>query len=44
SFESIKSAINYGTSLASFNVEDMGIKNLLNLSMNDIEIRVNKLK
>ena len=43
SFESIKSAINYGTSLASFNVEDMGTKNLLNLSMNDIENRINKL-
>jgi len=32
SFESIKSAIDYGTSLASFNVEEMGTKNLLNLS------------
>ena len=44
SFESIKSAIDYGTSLASFNVEEMGTKNLLNLSMNDVQIRVNKLK
>ena len=44
SFESIKSAIDYGTSLASFNVEEMGTKNLLNLSMNDIQKRVNKLK
>ena len=44
SFESIKSAINYGTSLASFNVEDMATKNLLNLSIDDIETRVNKLK
>jgi len=43
SFQSIKSAINYGTSLASFNVEEMGTKNLLNLSMNDIENRINKL-
>ena len=33
-----------GTSLASFNVEEMGTKNLLNLSMNDIQTRVNKLK
>ena len=44
SFESIKSAIDYGTSLASFNVEEMGTKNLLNLSMNDIQTRVNKLR
>ena len=44
SFESIKSAIDYGTSLASFNVEEMGTKNLLNLSMNDVQARVNKLK
>ena len=44
SFESIKSAIDYGTSLASFNVEEMGTKNLLNLSMNDVQTRVNKLK
>tara|TARA_B100001027_G_scaffold209382_1_gene175466 strand:+ start:103 stop:1005 length:903 start_codon:yes stop_codon:yes gene_type:complete len=44
SFNSIKSAINYGTSLASFNVEDMSIKNLLNLSMSDIEKRINKIK
>lgn len=44
SFESIKSAIDYGTSLASFNVEEMGTKNLLNLSMNNIQTRVNKLK
>ncbi len=43
SFESIKSAINYGTSLASFNVEEMGTKNLLNLKMNDIENRINKI-
>jgi sugar/nucleoside kinase (ribokinase family) len=44
SFESIKTAIDYGTSLASFNVEEMGTKNLLNLSMNDVQTRVNKLK
>ena len=44
SFDSIKSAINYGTSLASFNVEDMSTKNLLNLSMSDIEKRINKIK
>ena len=44
SFESIKLAIDYGTSLASFNVEEMGTKNLLNLSMNDVQTRVNKLK
>ena len=44
SFESIKSAIDYGTSLASFNVENMATKNLLNLSMSDIETRINKLK
>ena len=44
SFESIKSAINYGTSLASFNVENMATKNLLNLSMSDIEKRINKLR
>ena len=43
SFESIKSAIDYGTSLASFNVENMATKNLLNLSINDIKTRVNKL-
>ena len=44
SFDSIKSAIKYGTSLASFNVEDMSTKNLLNLSMSDIEKRINKIK
>ena len=44
SFESINSAIDYGTSLASFNVENMATKNLLNLSMSDIEKRINKLK
>ena len=44
SFDSIKSAIDYGTSLASFNVENMATKNLLNLSMSDIETRINKLK
>jgi len=44
SFESIKSAIDYGTSLASFNVENMATKNLLNLSINDIKTRINKLK
>ena len=43
SFESIKSAIGYGTSLASFNVENMATKNLLNLSINDIKTRINKL-
>ena len=44
SFEYIKSAIDYGTSLASFNVENMATKNLLNLSISDIEKRINKLK
>ena len=39
-----ESAIDYGTSLASFNVENMATKNLLNLSMSDIETRINKLK
>ena len=43
SFESIKSAIDYGTSMASFNVENMATKNLLNLSINDIKTRINKL-
>ena len=43
SFDNIKSAIAYGTSIASFNVENMGTKNLLNLSMNDIKSRINKL-
>ena len=43
SFNTIKSAIAYGTAIASFNVENMGTKNLLNLSMDDIKIRTNKL-
>ena len=43
SFDTIKSAIAYGTAIASFNVENMGTKNLLNLSMDDIKIRTNKL-
>jgi len=29
--------------LASFNVENMATKNLLNLSINDIKTRINKL-
>ena len=43
SFDTIKSAISYGTAIASYNVENMGTKNLLNLSMDDIKIRTNKL-
>ena len=43
SFDTIKSAIAYGTSIASYNVENIGTKNLLNLSINDIKTRVNKL-
>ena len=43
SFDTIKSAIAYGTSIASYNVENMGTKNLLNLSINDIKTRINKL-
>ena len=43
SFDSIKSAIAYGTAIASYNVENMGTKNLLNLSMNEIKTRINKL-
>ena len=43
SFETIKSAIAYGTSIASYNVENIGTKNLLNLSLNDIKTRINKL-
>ena len=43
SFENIESAISYGTSIASYNVESMGTKNLLNLSMDEIKIRTNKL-
>ena len=43
SFDTIKSAIAYGTAIASYNVENMGTKNLLNLSMDDIKIRTNKL-
>ena len=42
-FDTIKSAIAYGTAIASYNVENMGTKNLLNLSMDDIKIRTNKL-
>lgn len=44
SFESLKSAIYYGTSLASFNLEKIGTKNLLNLPKNKIEERIKKLK
>ena len=44
SFDTIKSAIAYGTSIASYNVENMGTKNLLHLSMDDIKTRTNKLK
>ena len=43
SFDSIKSAIAYGTAIASYNVENMGTKNLLDLSMNEIKTRINKL-
>ena len=43
SFDTIKSAIAYGTSIASYNVENIGTKNLLNLSINDIKTRINKL-
>ena len=43
SFETIKSAIAYGTSIASYNVENIGTKNLLNLSLDDIKTRINKL-
>ena len=42
-FDTIRSAIAYGTAIASYNVENMGTKNLLNLSMDDIKIRTNKL-
>ncbi len=37
-FDTIKSAIAYGTAIASYNVENMGTKNLLNLSIDDIKI------
>lgn len=43
SFKNIESAIAYGTSIASFNVESMGTKNLLNLSMEDIKSRINTI-
>ena len=44
SFESLKSAIYYGTSIASFNLEEVGTKNLLNLPKNKIEERIKVLK
>lgn len=44
SFETLKSAIYYGTSLASFSLEKIGTKNLLNLSKNSIEERIKTLK
>ena len=44
SFETLKSAIYYGTSLASFSIEKIGTKNLLNLSKNSIEERIKTLK
>ena len=43
SFKNIESAIAYGTSIASYNVESMGTKNLLNLSMEDIKSRINTI-
>jgi len=43
-FESLKSAIYYGTSIASFNLEKIGTKNLLNLPKNKIEERIKILK
>ena len=43
-FESLKSAIYYGTSIASFNLEEVGTKNLLNLPKNKIEERIKVLK
>jgi len=44
SFESLKSAIYYGTSIASFNLEEVGTKNLLNLPKNKIEERIKVLR
>ena len=44
SFDSLMSAIYYGTSLASFSLEKIGTKNLLNLSKNSIEERIKTLK
>ena len=44
SFESLKSAIYFGTSIASFNLEMVGTKNLLNLPKNKIEERIKILK
>ena len=44
SFETLKSAIYYGTSLASFSLEKIGANNLLNLSKNSIEQRIKILK
>ena len=44
SFETLKSAIYYGTSLASFSLEKIGANNLLNLSKNSIEERIKTLK
>ena len=44
SFESLKSAIYYGTSIASFNLEKLGTKNLLNLPKQKIEERIKTLK
>ena len=43
-FESLKSAIYYGTSIASFNLEEVGTKNLLNLPKNKIEERIKVLR
>ncbi len=43
-FESLKSAIYYGTSIASFNLEQVGTKNLLNLPKNKIEERIKVLR
>ena len=44
SFESLKSAIYFGTSIASFNLEMVGTKNLLNLPKNKIQERIKILK
>ena len=44
SFETLKLAIYYGTSLASFSLEKIGTKNLLYLSKNSIEERIKNIK
>ena len=44
SFESLKSAIYFGTSIASFNLEMVGTRNLLNLPKNKMEERIKILK